>query len=524
MKHLLTRIGILVWLAASIESGNAQPWQEFRMEIAGKAADKPIEIITLGAEGLALVHDLQEYAQGNKKWQVDLVDTTLTRYWTAELNLDNQLLMVGFEHQPGRLYLLFRESQTTFSNFDLVVLNLREKTIQTDKIRFDLNFKLTHFTVAGTTALFGGYVNTEPAVLLFNHTSDKPKVLPGLFSRDISLLDLRANLNDSFNVLLLEVRRGTSQRLIVRTFDPSGNLLIDDMVDVDQKYSLLSGLTSRLALDDMLIVGTYGEGHGKEVMGFYSVKVDPFNQQAIQYTDLTSVAHFLDYLPEKKAKKILEKASKERLAGRSPKFKSNLVPIRLEEVGQAYYLFAEVFHPPSSVTYYPYGSPYWNSYYGSPFGSPSNPYRPYGYDAPRYQDQLRNSDVRMIESVVLRYRPGAAAPEGSSMKYEDVRRPLLDQTGDFMVRKESVVQAYKFNTDLIFQTESEDVLAKPTPGKSAIRLLNANDVLKDEIEDSGGLRFWYGSRFYAWGYRRIRSMVNEEVETRYVFYVNRVDF
>lgn len=507
---------------------SAQPAQDFRTEIPGKVSDQPFEIISMGKEGIALVRDLQKYNQGNKKWHVELLDTTLNRFWTTELELDNRLHMVGFEHLPGRLYLLFRESQTTFLNFKLVVVDLAARTHQLDNVRFDLNFQLTHFTVAGHTALFGGYINSEPAVLLFNHTDDKPKVLPGLFSQRISLLDLRANHNSSFNVLLLEDRRGSSQRLILRTFDAGGNMLLDDIIEVDTRFTVLSGMTSRLILDDMMIVGTYGQGNGKEALGFYSMKVDPFGEQKVTYTDLPSIPHFLDYLPEKKAKKTLAKASREKLAGRIPKFKSNLLPIRLEETNNCYYVFAEVFHPPSSVTYYPYGSPNWNTYYGNPYANPygtqSNPYRPGPYDTPYYRDQSRNSEVRMTQSVVLRYRSPQATPEGISLKYEEVRRPMLDQTGDFLIRKDSVVLAYKHKTDVVFIPENEDPMSRPASQKTALRLWQTTDLLKDEDEDAGGLRYWFGRHFYAWGYRRVKAIKEDDTESRYEFYVNRLDF
>lgn len=524
MKHVLDRYSLVALMALSAHVLTAQPVQNFRATIPGKVSDQPYEIISMGKDGIALVRDLQKYSQGNKKWQVDLLDTILNKFWTTELELDNRLNLVGFEHTPGRLYLLYRETQSTYYNFELIVADIHNQTIQQDRVRFDLNFQLTHFTVAGSTALFGGYINSEPAVLLFNHTNDKPKVLPGLFSQRISLLDLRANHNNSFNVLLLEDRRGSTQRLILRTFDAGGNLLLDDMIEVDAKYTLLSGMTSRLVMDDMMIVGTYGEGNGKEVLGFYSLKVDPFGEQTVIYSDLSSLAHFLDYLPEKKAKKIIAKASREKLAGRTPRYKSNLLPIRLEEIGNCYYVFAEVFHPPSTVNYYPYGSPYWNTYYGGPMGTPSNPYRPGPYETPFYRDQVRNSDVRMIESVVLRYRSPVAAPEGVSLKYEDVHRPILDQTGDFLVREDSVVLAYKYKTDIVYVTENEDPLSRPAPKKSALVLGQSTDLLKHEDEEAGGLRHWFGRHFYTWGYRRVKGTVEDEVESHYEFYVNRLDF
>jgi hypothetical protein len=494
------------------------------MEIAGKAADKPFELISLGVEGLALVQDLQEFSHGNKKWRAELLDTTLHRLWSTELDLDNRLNLVGFEHVPGRLYLLFRESQTTYYNFQLVTLNMPLHSTESERIQFDLNFQLTHFTVAGTTALFGGYVNTEPAVLLYDHTSDHPKVLPGLFTKNISLLDLRANHNGSFNVLLVENRKGAAQKLTLRTFDGAGNLLVDDIIPFDSRYTILSGLTSRLIHDDMIIVGTYGQGTSNDALGFYSLIVDPFQEQAIRYTDLASISHFLDYLPEKKARKTLEKAAQERTEGKIPKYKANLLPIHMEEAYGGYYLFAEMFHPPSNTTYYPYGSPSWNyNYSNNPFGTSGNPYRPAGYDAPYFNDAQRNSEVRMIQSVALRFRSPTSAPQGVTLSYQDVKRPMLDQTGDFVIRNDSMLLAYKYKSEILYLAEPEDVSSRPASGKASIQLFKPNDVLKDE-EDEGGLRFWYGRRFYAWGYRRVRTTVEDEVESRYVFYVNRLDF
>jgi hypothetical protein len=406
----------------------------------------------------------------------------------------------------------------------MVTLNMVRHATQRERIQFDLNFQLTHFTVAGTTALFGGYVNTEPAVLLYDHTSDHPKVLPGLFTKNISLLDLRANHNGSFNVLLVENRKGAAQKLTLRTFDGAGNLLMDDIIPFDSRYTVLSGLTSRLIHDDMMIVGTYGQGNSNDVLGFYSLIVDPFQEQPVRYTDLAGISHFLDYLPEKKAKKTLEKSAEERTEGKVPRYKANLLPIRLEELKGGYYLFAEMFHPPTSTTYYPYGSPSWNyNYYNNPFGTPGNPYRPAGYDAPYFNDTQRNSEVRMIQSVALRFRSPNAVPQGITLPYQEVKRPMLDQTGDFVIRNDSMLLAYKYKSDILFLAEPEDASSRPVSGKTSIRLMQSNDVLKDE-EDEGGLRFWYGRKFYAWGYRRVRTTVEDEVESRYVFYVNRLDF
>lgn len=517
---------LVVWLIVLVPAvpGRAQLAQRYRLEIPTKASEADYDIITMGQEGLALVRDLQKYGEGKKKWQIELVDTTLQRFWSAELDLDNRLNLVGFEHVPGRLYLLYRESQTTYYNFQLVTFEFAGQSIQIDKVRFDLNFQLTHFTVAGRTALFGGYVNSEPAVLLFDHTSDQPKVLPGLFTKNISLLDVRANQNESFNVLLVENRRSDKHKLILRTFDPAGNMIVDDVIDIDSRYALLSGITSRLVNDEMMIVGTYGEGNGNQTVGVYSLLVDPFAEQTVTYTDLASLDHFLDYLPEKKARKIQSKASRDKSQGKVPGYKANLLPIRLDERDNHFYLFAEMFHPPSNMTYFPYGNPAWNYNYNS-IMSPGSPNRLGGYDNPYYNEPVvRNTEVKMIQSILLRFKTPTSMPEGLTMKFDDVKRSVLDQTGDYFISRDSVIMAYKKKNEIVYQHESGDPMIRPVPQKMTTAMLQPTDVLKEEEDDSGALRFWYGTHGYAWGYRRVRATVDDDVETRFVFYVNRLDF
>lgn len=477
----------------------------------------------MGTQGLALVRDMEKYAQGNKSWQVELVDTTLVSFWSQELVLDSRLQLVGYEHVPGKLYLLFRESQTTYYNFELVVMDLVSKTFLVDKVRFDVNFQLTHFTVTGSTALFGGYIGSEAAVLLFNHASDHPKVLPGLFTKTISLLDLRANVSNSFNVLLFEQRRTDRHRLILRTYDAEGNLLVDDIMEIDERYTLLSGRTSRLVHDEMMVVGTYGRKGNNQVQGFYDVVIDPFREQKVRYTDLPAIPHFLDYLPENRAKKILAKASRERAEGKESTYSASLLPIRLDELEHGYYLLAEVFHPASNVAYYPYGNPYWSSY-NNPYGSPGNPSRT-GNNDPAFNTEpiQRNVEVRMIQSIVLRYRTPTADPEGVALTFDDIKRPILDQTGDFVVAGDSITSAYKYKRDVFYQREPFDVNTHGVPKQEPIALRQPGDELRDE-EDAGGIRFWYGRHAYAWGYRRIRTTMKDESESRYVFYVNRLDF
>ncbi|MBY0434869.1 MAG: hypothetical protein K2U26_12240, partial [Cyclobacteriaceae bacterium] len=268
---------------------HAQISQPYRFEQKIKNSEAGFTVISLKKEGIAFVRDKEKYEQGKKKWHLEILDTTLTSQWSTEMELDNRLVLVGYEYSPQRLYLLFREGETDFYNFQMARVDIPERTYQTEKIKFELNFRITHFTLAGSSAIFGGYISSQPVVLLYDQSSDHPKVLPGLFNNDLELLDVRANQNQSFNVLLAERKGKEKRKLIIRTYDEAGNLLMDDEINFNPGYSIITGMTSALERDELLIVGTYGEGTNRQALGFYSVVVDPFSEQAITFTEFASL-------------------------------------------------------------------------------------------------------------------------------------------------------------------------------------------------------------------------------------------
>jgi hypothetical protein len=195
----------------------------------------------------------------------------------------------------------------------------------------------------------------------------------------------------------------------------------------------------------------------------------------------------------------------------------------LEEYGGSFFLLAEMYHPSSSVNYYPYSNPNWNNNYNS-YMSPGYPYRSNRYETQNYNEPtVRNAELKMIQSVVVRFRGPTAFPEGLSMKFEEMKRSELDQTGDFAFLGDSVIMAYKKENEIFYQRDSGDPLVRPAVNKATSNLFNPTDIFKDE-NNLGGLKFWYANHFYIWGYRRVKATVEEEVESRFVFYVNRLDF
>jgi hypothetical protein len=514
----------LLCSACFIHEGSCQVSQPFRYEETVKYGDEGFTVISLKKEGIALVRDKHKFEHGKKKWQVEVLDTVLSKIWSTELEIESRLNLVGYEYNPRHLYLLFREGDSDSYNFQLYTLFFYEQKFESSPIKFEINFKLTHFTVAGTSAVFGGYINNEPAVLLWSQSTKQTKVLPGLFINDVTLLDVRMNQNESFNVLLAERSLRDDKKLTVRTYDQSGNLLLEDVFTIEGTISILTGVTSALENEEMIVAGTYGENAGKQAIGYFTAVVDPFNDQPIQYTDFSSLPHFTDYLSPRRAEKIKANAQKQRVAGKFPDYKVNVNPFRIEERKDGFYLLSELYFPSSSLNSYPYtrgpiSMPYGYGYYPyglSPYSTSSSSRY---YNAPYAGTQ--SSEVRTAQAMITSIGPHGKIGRDASMKLDEYRQLSLEQVADFVISGDSICLVYKKDNEIIYQKMTGDAGEKPTVKKQKIRLQSPTDVFREEVENEGQVRFWYGKQFYVWGYQTLKDATRQSDQTRHVFYITR---
>ncbi|MBS1542099.1 MAG: hypothetical protein JST14_00565 [Bacteroidetes bacterium] len=514
-----TSIAIGFLLAAITTYGQlAQP---FRFEQEVKESEEGFVVIPMKTEGLALVNGTNTYEHGKRTWTVEILDTTLTSRWQTGVQLENTQNFIGYEYTPGHLFLLFRSGEYQGHSFRLVQMNLHTKETRINTVEFELNFRIAYFTVCGDNAVFGGYINSEPAVLLFDQSSEHPKVLPGLFVKDVELLDVRANQNETFNILLVERRTKEKDILTLRTYDHTGQLLLDESMEVDAKYSVLSAITSSLEREELLVAGTYAEGTSKQALGIFTVQIDPFNDERIQYVDFASLEHFLDYLKPKKASKIRTKANQQKAAGLPPDYRLYAKPMRLEERADGYYLLTESYNPSGGgSSYWPgsYYSPYYGNYGAYPSYSPFRRYNSY-YDPFPYTTS-RSYDFKMIQSAVIKLSPTGKPVKDLSIKLDEVRQSGLEQISDFFVHRDSLYLAFKKEGKIYYVKEHSEGEEDSVTRELVVRSRDASE--KTDEEDEGYLRYWYGENFYVWGYQYIKVYKSEGVEKRNVFYVNRI--
>ena len=516
LRILTVRIFLLVCLLHFSFSLSAQLAQSKRYERIQRNSSKPFTIISLKEQGLALVRDKEEYHDGKKLWEIVLLDSVLTEKWTTDIPIENRYQMIGYEYVHDAVYILFRAGETESGFLYLVSVDLVNHEINKFDIKHQFNLRLTHFSVTGNRAILGGYIIHEPAILLYEMTTNQLKVVPGFFLTDTELLDVRVNVNNTFNAVLVERGKKEKKKLIVRTFDESGVLILEDEIDIEQEKTIVAAQTSILKRDEMMVLGTYGDNNLKQATGIFSVAIDPFNKQVVRYFDFAIFDHFLDYMPVKRSNKIKLKSQHDREAGKNPDFKLHLQLIRIEECESGYILISEVYQPTSTLSPYPY----WNNNYnqnGYPYGfnSPSNRY----YNTPTSPTQ--SGDYKVIETVITLFDAEGKLVWDHSLNLPDFHIPALEQVGDFSFLGNRAVIAYKkedeIHSMLRFINDHETL-----SDTLKLAMKNPTDVLRNEGGEDGGIRHWYRSEFYAWGYQSIRDKSKEESQNRYVFYITKI--
>jgi hypothetical protein len=526
MEHKRVCIAIFfLFSQAPIALGQVQ--QTERFEIVQKNSEEYFTIISLKKEGLALIREKDKYHGNKKLWEIIILNTDLVEERKFDLEIHQRHLLLGYEIDKNQLYLLYRTGETTKNSLELIEISTSEG-VETGRfeIKPELDFKLTHFSKVGSSMIMGGYVTNEPAVLLYEMADNSIKVLPGFFQKDNELVDLRVNQNRTFNSVLIDRSLRSERKLVYKTFDETGKMLLEDVVPVEEDKSLQNSISSKLEREELVLLGTWGEKQGKQSLGFFSLAVDPFNKQKIQYFHFGMMDHFLDYVNSKRAGRIRESTQDAILAGRKPSFSSYVMPFKIEETSEGFLLLAEVYNPSSTMNPYynnPYGSPSYANpyYYYNPFWPGYFPgmrmYRPYAYG-----NHTRNTDnIKLYQTVVVAFDAEGNLVWDHSITLDDIKRPALEQVSDFYTDDHNLHFLYKKESEIKVKTISIDE-GIATEITEKIKLKDPIEEIRSEKELEDGVRHWVGNTFYLWGYHRVRNAENKEDRVRDVFYINKI--
>jgi hypothetical protein len=505
---------------------SAQITQPALYEREHKDSEHTFLVISMGDNGIALVRDTEKFEGNKKNWEIIFLDSALNESWTCKIDIDQRMNILGHDYRNGNIYLIFEEPENSGRQINLTEIRLSEREVKQHKFKPDVTIHYTHFSILKNKAVFGGYLMKEPTLLMYDLSNESTKVIPGTFSMKEELMDVRNNSNDTFNALLIERDSKSIKKLIVRTYDSNGVLLVDDVIAIDEDKTIIEAISSSLVRDELVVMGTWTYGSSKQAAGIFSVMVDPFNEQKVNYYDFAELNHFLDYLKPKKISKIKAKAEWRKSVGKVPEFRVHLYPVKIEEDKEGFSLLTEVYDPPSN--YYnarstsPYGyNPYNNYPYGySPYGS-MYPYRPYNlpFGYPYGTNSTSSYDTRMIHSSLIFFDGNGKLVADQSLTFPEIKLESKEQVSDFINLGTRTIMVCKEEKEIIAQINQSDGTVVQTE-KITPALKNSGEIMKTESQDKGTIRFWYGHNFYVYGYHKLKD--NLEKTTRNVFYINKI--
>jgi hypothetical protein len=522
MKLFFRLFQLLLIVSISFTT-SAQIKQTARFEREQKNSDQEFILMSLKESGLVLVRDKEKYKEGKQLWEVIRLDTDLKEVWSFELYAENRLRIVGYEYKDNLVYLLYREGEHNASDLTLYTLDIDSRELRKHVIKQELNFKVTHFSALSNTIALGGYVSDEPAILLYHLENEITKLVPGFFVSDTELLDLRVNTNNTFNTLIAMRNTKLKKKLILKTFDAQGALLLEDEMEIDSKKEILSGISSTLINDELFIAGTWSEGNSKQASGIYTSLIDPFTEQVINFYDFGQFDHFLDYQNPKKVVKLKQRSLQALKVGEVPEFKTYAIPMRLEEQPEGFALLTEVYIPSTGLNSYPnwnnsFPSPYYGGY--SPYGY--NPFMNRYYTSPyQYNNRQQTGETKMIYSSLIVFDLQGKKNYDYGLKLEDKKVGGLEQTADFMYYKDNFALAFKKEKEVKFISGHLEGVEMDT---ITSELSYPDERIRNDYGDNSSIRLWYQNAFYTWGYQSIRDRSpNAESPTRNVFYINKIE-
>jgi hypothetical protein len=507
------------WLAVS--QLIAQIGQPARWEHELKYSDNAYSIVSMRQEGLALMRDSEDFEGGKRKWELILLDTALQQTWSTILLTDPEYSFLGYEHTSGKLNLMFRKQETEMLKAQIFDIDLVTRSIRNTETEVKLQIRLTHYTVTDGNCVFGGYVGLEPVLFIFDPVKGTNIMVPGFFLTETELLDVRPNKNATFNVLLAQRIQG-KKKLIFRTFDKHGNILVEDEIPIDEGKTILSGTSSVLEHDEVFIAGSFAFHNNRQASGIFSCLIDPFSEQPVQYTEFHQLQHFLDYLSDRKANRIRQKAMERDNSNKNPEYRTNVGIHRIEEFKGGFALFGESFITSSSSTYAytnPYGNPSARSnstpYIYTPNNSRyyNNPYL--------YQPTSMTEELRMQQGFVVGFDYKGRRLWDYTIPMNDFKVYNRDQVSDFVVRNNTPNFLYKDENDLKFSDHGTDTLQTASAKAFPIRLNNPFEESKPAESDEGNVRQWYWANFFVSGVMSIKDS-RPGVPGRRVFFINKI--
>ena len=317
---------------------------------------------------------------------------------------------------------------------------------------------------------------------------------------------------------MLSQTNGRKSRLLLKQLTEKGQLVSSEFVQTESERSLITAqITPPQDTTARLLMGTYSLRDPNFAQGLFATDLRPNAgtgvKAPLRFYDFQHLKHFFDYLkPSHQAR--LRRRMASRVARAVPPLRWHyrlLLHELLPQPDGGYVLVAEVYFP--HYRYNSYGS------YSGPYNNMGNQYSPSSYANSRIFDGYQTT-----HALVCGFDRAGALIWDNTFVVEDLRRRELEEAVRLQTLPDGrLVLAYldeeKIRYKVVNRAESS-----PNDQQVPVQTGVAGAATGDERAadtTQADLLPWFGSRFVASGYQRVRV---ERGPDREVFFLNAVAF
>lgn len=346
--------------------------------------------------------------------------------------------------------------------------------------------------IVGNAAFFSGRFQGRAVVMGLSFFDKTVKVLNGLYANHMEVVEIEADENEKLLHIYTKNRYKGQCQMQLRTYNDEGLPMAVTNLENDSKKIPFNGRLNKLNDNESLMIGNYARFCDNFSQGIYIKKINENTVTKSKYIDFSEFKNFFNYLNPKRQKKVKEKLSKRKEAGKAVKFNYSMLVHKLYEFNNQLVIVAEIFYTetksPSSLPYYMNG----------------RDFTPYNY--------------RFTHTIICGFDK-----EGN--KLWDNCLPMKALSSNYLQEQVQLTQV-----------GSNFILAYPEDGKIKTQVIEEDKTIREKEEfevvakkisfwdedSNGGLYAWYNQNFLFWGYKTVPDATNPGGKK--VFFVNKLTY
>ena len=495
------------------------PRQPARTELFLEPSDSEVYVQALPADSTVVLLLGRARPQSNKtNFSFQQYDAALRLRHEMPLEVPDEFTFTRQCAEGSTVYTMF-SSRSTPGRLWVAAYNGHLGQVRTQQFETRLSREIVELKALDSRLFATVLLNDELHVtaLLLDVATGQMQYLPSVYEPLPTQLTFVADAATRRAEYVLSQTNGRKSRLLLKQLTDRGQLIKSEFVQAESERSLITAqVTPPQDTMARLLMGTYSLRDPNYAQGLFATDLRPAAtgvKAPLRFYDFLHLKHFFDYLKPSRQARLRQRTARRLARSVSPlRWRYRLLLHKLlPQADGGYVLVAEVYFP--HYRYNSYGS------YTGPFNNLGNQFTNSSYAGSRIFDGYQTT-----HAMVCGFDRSGTLLWDNIFVVENLRRAELEEAVRLQALPDGrLVLAYLDDEKLRYkvinraETAPNDLLVPIRPGAGTA------EAAQEHVSDTSqaDLLPWFGSRFVATGYQRVRV---EHGTDRQVFFLNTVEF